>query len=99
MQWSNLRCCLQHLICNWQLVKSGTAGGDPIPSIGYMTWLTCSTPSFFSTKTVQGHEITLESVDWPAHGPWNVHLRLFGLNEFAAEVTSLAMQKPGTNVV
>ncbi|OTB02229.1 hypothetical protein M426DRAFT_13676 [Hypoxylon sp. CI-4A] len=39
-----------------------------------------------------------ESVDWSVTGPWNRHRRLFGLNEFAGFVTSLAMQKPGTDI-
>src|SRR5205814_4051827 len=40
----------------------------------------------------------LETVDWSVNGPWNEHRRLFGLNEFAGDITSLAMQKPGTDI-
>ncbi|KAI1409507.1 hypothetical protein F5Y13DRAFT_203428 [Hypoxylon sp. FL1857] len=35
--------------------------------------------------------------DWSSHGKWYEHRRLFGLNEFAGVVTTLAMQEPGTN--
>lgn len=57
----------------------------------------------FSSIVVQrnklkGQDIALETVDWSISGPWDEHRRLFGLNEFAGEVTSLAMQKPGTNI-
>lgn len=48
--------------------------------------------------TIKGEKIALESVDWSVKGPWNVHRRLYGLNEFGCEVTSLAMQKPGTDI-
>ncbi|KAL3469957.1 hypothetical protein BJX99DRAFT_264666 [Aspergillus californicus] len=49
-------------------------------------------------RTLKGQHIVLETVDWSVHGPWNEHRRLFGLNEFAGEITTLAMQKPGTDV-
>lgn len=48
--------------------------------------------------TMKGQNIVLETVDWSMNGPWNEHRRLFGLNEFAGHITSLAMQKPGTDV-
>ncbi|OXV06093.1 hypothetical protein Egran_06139 [Elaphomyces granulatus] len=49
-------------------------------------------------RSLKGQKITLESVDWSVSGPWNEHRRLFGLNEFAGDITGLAMQKPGTDV-
>jgi hypothetical protein len=49
-------------------------------------------------NTMRGQNIALEMVDWSINGPWNQHRRLFGLNEFAGDITSLAMQKPGTDV-
>ncbi|KAL3444390.1 hypothetical protein BJX65DRAFT_310973 [Aspergillus insuetus] len=49
-------------------------------------------------RTLKGEHIDLESVDWSSDGPPNNQRRLYGLNEFAGEVTMLAMQKPGTDV-
>lgn len=49
-------------------------------------------------NTLKGEGIVLETVDWSINGPWNQHRRLFGLNEFAGDITSLAMQKSGTDV-
>jgi hypothetical protein len=49
-------------------------------------------------NTMKGQNIVLETVDWSVEGPWNEHRRLFGLNEFAGDITSLAMQKPGTDI-
>ncbi|KAI4598718.1 hypothetical protein KJ359_002610 [Pestalotiopsis sp. 9143b] len=49
-------------------------------------------------NTLKGQNWALEKVDWSVNGPWNKHRRLFGLNEFAGLVTSLAMQKQGTDV-
>ncbi|KAK0657747.1 hypothetical protein B0T16DRAFT_317985 [Cercophora newfieldiana] len=49
-------------------------------------------------NTMKGERHVLENVDWSTTGPWNQHRRLFGLNEFAGFVTSLAMQKPGIDV-
>lgn len=49
-------------------------------------------------RTLKGQKIDLETVDWSVKGPWNVHRRLFGLNEFAGDITGLAMQKPGTDI-
>lgn len=49
-------------------------------------------------NTLKGQNWALEKVDWSVTGPWNKHRRLFGLNEFAGLVTSLAMQKQGTDV-
>lgn len=48
--------------------------------------------------TMKAQQIVLEAVDWSVNGPWNEHRRLFGLNEFAGDITSLAMQKPGTDI-
>ncbi|KAL4876631.1 hypothetical protein BJY04DRAFT_222810 [Aspergillus karnatakaensis] len=49
-------------------------------------------------RNLGGEKIQLESVDWSVHGPWHHHRRLYGLNEFAGEVTALAMQKPATDI-
>lgn len=49
-------------------------------------------------NTLKGQNWDLSKVDWSAKGPWNHHRRLFGLNEFAGFVCSLAWQKQGTNV-
>ncbi|KAI5919301.1 hypothetical protein F4810DRAFT_512283 [Camillea tinctor] len=49
-------------------------------------------------NTLKGQHHVYEKVDWSSRGPWGVHRRLFGLNEFAGVVTSLAMQLPGTDV-
>ncbi|OCK74477.1 hypothetical protein K432DRAFT_420287 [Lepidopterella palustris CBS 459.81] len=49
-------------------------------------------------NTMKQQNIILESVDWSTNGPWNKHRRLFGLNEFVGEITSLAMEKPGTDI-
>ncbi|KAF9877452.1 hypothetical protein CkaCkLH20_05152 [Colletotrichum karsti] len=43
----------------------------------------------------RGKPYALEDVDWSAHGPWAQHRVIFGLNDFAAVITTLAMQKPG----
>lgn len=43
----------------------------------------------------KGENHDLAAVDWSPTGPWNKHRRLYGLNEFAGIVTTLAMQKPG----
>lgn len=48
-------------------------------------------------NTMKGENHRLEAVDWSPRGPWSCHRRLFGLNEFAGHITSLAMQKPGTD--
>lgn len=49
-------------------------------------------------NTMRGERHVLEKVDWSVDGPWDRHRRLFGLNEFAGAVTTLAMQKPGTDI-
>lgn len=49
-------------------------------------------------NTLKGQHWVLETVDWSINGPWNQHRRLFGLNELAGDITSLAMQKEGTDV-
>jgi hypothetical protein len=50
------------------------------------------------SNTGKGGKHALEDVDWSPQGPWHKHRRLFGLNEFAGFVTSLAMQKEGTDI-
>jgi hypothetical protein len=45
--------------------------------------------------TMKGENHDLATVDWSPSGPWGEHRRLYGLNEFAGFVTSLAMQRPG----
>ncbi|EGR47421.1 uncharacterized protein TRIREDRAFT_108793 [Trichoderma reesei QM6a] len=49
-------------------------------------------------NTMKGEHHVYEKVDWSADGEWSEHVRLFGINEFAGNVTSIAMQKPGTDV-
>ncbi|KGO50194.1 Uncharacterized conserved protein UCP028035 [Penicillium expansum] len=49
-------------------------------------------------RTMRGQNIPLETVDWSRAGPWNEHRRLFGINEFAGDITHLAVQKPGTDI-
>ncbi|MBE3042789.1 hypothetical protein IMZ48_09500, partial [Candidatus Bathyarchaeota archaeon] len=46
-------------------------------------------------NTTDGAGHILEDVDWSPTGPWNIYQRVFGLDEFAGFVTSLALQKPG----
>lgn len=46
----------------------------------------------------KGERHVLEKVDWSVRGPWGQHRVIFGINEFAADVTTWAMQKPGTDV-
>lgn len=49
-------------------------------------------------NTMKGEMHVYEDVDWSNTGPWHHHRRLFGLNEFAGIITTLAMQKPGTDI-
>lgn len=49
-------------------------------------------------RTMRGQNIPLETVDWSRTGPWNQHRRLFGINDFAGDITHLAVQKPGTEI-
>ncbi|KAF2821703.1 hypothetical protein CC86DRAFT_426064 [Ophiobolus disseminans] len=49
-------------------------------------------------NTLKGERHVYEDVDWSKTGPWHHHRRLFGLNEFAGDITALAMQKSGTDV-
>ncbi|KAJ4316572.1 hypothetical protein N0V84_007769 [Fusarium piperis] len=49
-------------------------------------------------NTMKGEKHVYERVNWSASGPWGVHRRLYGLNEFAGEITSMAMKKPGTDI-
>ncbi|KAL2063798.1 hypothetical protein VTL71DRAFT_5603 [Oculimacula yallundae] len=46
---------------------------------------------------IKGQKWVLETIDWSTRGPWDQHRRLFGLTEFAGEITTLAMQKPGSD--
>ncbi|UKZ72789.1 hypothetical protein TrVFT333_000425 [Trichoderma virens FT-333] len=43
----------------------------------------------------KGEGFVLEDVDWSNNGPLKSHYRMFGLMDFAAQITTLAMQKPG----
>lgn len=47
---------------------------------------------------MKGERHVYEDVDWSTTGPWHHHRRLFGLSEFAGEITAFAMQKPSTDV-
>jgi len=47
---------------------------------------------------MKGQHWVYETVDWSITGPWNKHRRLYGLNEFADDITTFAMQKPGTDI-
>lgn len=49
-------------------------------------------------NTMKGEKRVYEDIDWSSTGPWRQHRRLFGLDEFAGVITSLAMQKPGFNI-
>ncbi|PVI05746.1 hypothetical protein DM02DRAFT_684084 [Periconia macrospinosa] len=49
-------------------------------------------------NTMKGEHHIYETVDWSPSGPWNMHRRLFGLNEFAGVITGLAMQKQNTDI-
>lgn len=49
-------------------------------------------------NTMKGEQHIYEDVDWSTSGPWNRHRRLYGLNEFAGMITTLAMQKPNTDI-
>lgn len=56
----------------------------------------------FSSYIVQlnaakGLGLLLEDVEWSIKGKWHHQRRLFGLNEFAGETTTLAMQKETTD--
>ena len=49
-------------------------------------------------RIAKGERHVLENVDWSPRGPWDEHRRLYGLSELAGFITSLAMQKPGTDI-
>lgn len=49
-------------------------------------------------NTMKGEEHVYEDVDWSTTGPWHHHRRLFGLNEFAGDITTFAMQNSSTDV-
>ncbi|KAF4468389.1 hypothetical protein FALBO_4722, partial [Fusarium albosuccineum] len=49
-------------------------------------------------NTMKGEKHVYERVNWSANGPWGEHRTIFGLNEFAGEITSMAMKKPGTEI-
>lgn len=48
-------------------------------------------------NTMRGENHDYAKVDWSIEGPWNEHTRIYGLQEFAGFVTSLAMQPTGTD--
>lgn len=48
---------------------------------------------------VEGEYHVLENIDWSPTGPCGHHRRLFGIGDFAAFVTELAMQKSNTNML
>ncbi|VUC36775.1 unnamed protein product [Clonostachys rosea] len=59
--------------------------------------------NIFSSVVVQrnnlkGENHDLAKIDWSSTGPWNSHRRIFGLNDFAAFVSSLSWQKPGAAI-
>ncbi|KAM0341524.1 hypothetical protein ACHAPU_009972 [Fusarium lateritium] len=49
-------------------------------------------------NTMKGEKHVYERVDWSANGPWGVHRVIFGLEEFAGDITNMAMKKPGTDI-
>jgi hypothetical protein len=49
-------------------------------------------------NTMRGEKHVYEDIDWSPTGPWHHHRRLYGLNEFAGDITALAMQKPNTDI-
>ncbi|CAO2658337.1 Nn.00g060600.m01.CDS01 [Neocucurbitaria sp. VM-36] len=49
-------------------------------------------------NTMKGERHVYEDVDWSTTGPWHHHRRLFGLNEFAGDITALAMQRQSTDI-
>ncbi|KAK4615645.1 hypothetical protein CLAFUW4_10071 [Fulvia fulva] len=49
-------------------------------------------------NTMKGEHHIYENVDWSNTGPWHQTRRLFGLSEFAGDITTLAMQKQGTDI-
>ena len=49
-------------------------------------------------NTMKGEKHVYENIDWSPTGPWHQHRRLYGLNEFAGDITTLAMQKPNTDI-
>ncbi|CAG8938089.1 unnamed protein product [Penicillium salamii] len=49
-------------------------------------------------RTNKKQPILLERVDWSRNGPWIKHRVLFGINDFAGDITHLAMQKAGTDI-
>lgn len=49
-------------------------------------------------NTMKGQHLVYDRVDWSVNGPWYRDRRLYGLNELAGDITTLAMQKPGTDI-
>lgn len=47
-------------------------------------------------EKAKNENCVLEQMDWSDQGPLKQYRRMFGLINFAAKVTTLAMQKPGT---
>ncbi|KAF2021946.1 hypothetical protein BU24DRAFT_446839 [Aaosphaeria arxii CBS 175.79] len=49
-------------------------------------------------NNLEGEHHVYEDVDWSTTGPWGHRRRIFGLEEFAGDITALAMQKSSTDV-
>ncbi|KAL7945465.1 hypothetical protein V8C42DRAFT_353111 [Trichoderma barbatum] len=58
-------------------------------------WRRCYTINWLYDVDAKGEGFVLEQMDWSNNGPLKSHHRMFGMIDFAAEVTTLAMQKPG----
>ncbi|CAG8027180.1 unnamed protein product [Penicillium olsonii] len=42
--------------------------------------------------------IPLEQVDWSEYGPWSQGQRIYGIRDFAVDITHCAVQKQGTDI-
>ncbi|KAK0713499.1 hypothetical protein B0T26DRAFT_782508, partial [Lasiosphaeria miniovina] len=49
-------------------------------------------------RSAGNESLVLDLVDWSKNGPCGVHPALYEFGEFASFITSLAMQKPGTDI-
>lgn len=49
-------------------------------------------------RDAKGQKLNLETVEWSSKEPQRARRTLFGLSDFAGEITSFAMQKPGTDI-
>jgi hypothetical protein len=47
---------------------------------------------------MKGEKHAYEDVDWSITGPWHRHRRLSDLKGFLGVITTLAMQKPGSDI-